>query len=92
MSTRAFLLVMLLITEMGMLLMAALFLSGRRGLGWLDYLAWALVALLLPVLGPVLVIAFRPGVPRNAPAREEGHPPSDPPRRLRVDDRSVSNR
>ncbi len=45
MSPRAFLLIMLLITEIGMLLMAALFLSGRRGLGWLDYLAWALVAL-----------------------------------------------
>ena len=89
MSARAFLLVMLLITEIGMLLMAALFLSGRRGLGWLDYLAWVLVALVLPVIGPLLVIAFRPGVPRNAPAREEGRLPSDPPRRLRVDDRSV---
>ncbi len=89
MSARAFLLIMLLITEMGMLLMAALFLSGRRGLGWLDYLAWALVALLLPVIGPLLVIAFRSGGPRNAPAREEGPLPADPPRRLRVDDRSM---
>jgi hypothetical protein len=89
MSPRAFLFVMLLITETGMLLMAALFLSGRRGLGWLDYLAWALVALLLPLMGSVLVIAFRPGVPRNAPAREDGPSPADPPRRLRVDDRSV---
>ena len=92
MSPRAFLLLMLLITEIGMLLMAALFLSDRRGLGWPDYLAWGLVALVLPVIGPLLVITFRPGVPRSALAREEGRSPSDPPRRLRVDDRSVSNR
>ena len=89
MSARAFLLIMLLITEMGMLLMAALFLSGRRGLGWLDYLAWALVALLLPVLGSLLVIAFRPGVPRNTRTREEEPAPTDPSRRLRADDPSM---
>ena len=90
MSPRSFLLLMLLIMEIGMLLMAALFLIGRRSLGWLDYLAWALVALLLPVLGPFLVIAFRPGEPRDAPAREEGRPPSGPSRRLRMDDPSVT--
>jgi hypothetical protein len=90
MSPRAFLLLMLFIMEIGMLLMAAFYLSGRRGLGWQDYMAWALVALLVPVLGPFLVIVFRPGVPRDAPAREEGQRPTDPPRCMRMDDPSVT--
>jgi len=90
MPTRAILLVMLFLMELGMLLMAAFYLSGRRGLGWPDYAAWALVALLVPVLGPFLVIICCPGVPRDAAAGEDGQRPTDPPRRLRMDDPSVT--
>lgn len=90
MPTRAFLLLLLLIMEIGMLLMAALYLSGRRGLGWLDYLAWGLLALVLPVLGPFLVIVFRPGESRGKLVEE--HQPAGSARRLRMDDPSVTSR
>jgi len=48
---------------------AALFLLAvgyllRRRLTWFEYGAFGLLALLVPILGPFLVIALRPGQPR----------------------------
>jgi thiamine transporter ThiT len=45
-------------------LMAVFFLRGRK-MTIFEYLLWGLVALLLPVLGPYLVIASRPGQVRS---------------------------
>ncbi len=47
----------------GMALLAALFLRTRH-LSTTAYIAWGLLALLLPAIGPFLVIALRPGQPR----------------------------
>jgi 4-hydroxybenzoate polyprenyltransferase len=46
-----------------MFLLAVLYLRRRR-LTWLEFGAFGLLALLLPILGPFLVIALRPGQPR----------------------------
>ena len=46
-----------------MALLAVLFLR-RRHLTLFEYIGWGLLALLLPILGPYLVIAYRPGQPR----------------------------
>lgn len=46
----------------GMLMVAVLYLR-RRKLSTLAYFLWGLLALLLPVVGPYLVIAARPGQP-----------------------------
>jgi hypothetical protein len=89
MSPRALLLFLLLIMEIGMLLMAAFYLRRRR-MGWLDYLAWGIVAVALPVLGPFLVIAFHPGEARFSRTADCSHGGCAP--RLRVDDRSVGSR
>jgi len=46
----------------GMLMLAVLFLRGRR-LSTLGYVCWGILALMLPVVGPYIVIATRPGFP-----------------------------
>jgi len=46
----------------GMVMVAVLYLR-RRKLTTLAYFLWGLLALLLPVVGPYLVIAARPGQP-----------------------------
>ncbi len=51
---------MLLVVVVGMALLAFFYLS-RRQLSWPAYLAWGLLATLLPVFGPFLVISLRPG-------------------------------
>lgn len=43
-----------------MALLAIVYLSQRR-LEWQRYCGWGLLALLVPILGPFLVIHFRPG-------------------------------
>lgn len=57
---------LLLLTVIGMATLALFYLRQRR-MPPLDALAWVLLALLIPVLGPILVIAMRPGrpAPRN---------------------------
>ncbi len=47
----------------GMALLAAFYLRGRR-LSFIGYLAWGLVALLIPAIGPFIVILAHPGVRR----------------------------
>ena len=57
--------VLLFVCLIGMLIMAVLYLRQRK-LSTLDYVLWGLLALFLPVLGPYLVIAMRPGKSRKA--------------------------
>lgn len=55
---------LLFICLIGMLVLAVLYLR-RRKLSGLAYVMWGLLALFLPVLGPYLVIALRPGEQRK---------------------------
>lgn len=49
-------------TLFAMLLLAVSFLKRRR-ISDKEFILWGLLALLLPVLGPYLVILYRPGRP-----------------------------
>ncbi len=51
---------LLLFTVLALAAMALVYLSRRR-LDWPYNLAWSLLAVLLPILGPILVISLRPG-------------------------------
>lgn len=55
---------LLLLTVIGMATLALLYLRQRR-MPPLDALAWVLLAVLLPILGPIVVIAMRPGRPAS---------------------------
>ena len=55
-------LLVLNILSMGLL---AVFYLRRRRLSFMAYSMWGLLAIALPVLGPFLVIALRPGTPRG---------------------------
>ena len=61
-STGEVLRFMLYIDLFGMLILAVLFLRQRQ-LSTLGYVCWGIVALLVPVVGPYFVIAYRPGFP-----------------------------
>ena len=52
--------VLLLVGALGMALLAAFYLR-RRELTIAEYIGWGLLALLLPLLGPFLVILYQPG-------------------------------
>lgn len=60
MNTADVLRYMLLVTILALAVLALVYLRRRR-LDWQTGLAWVLLALLVPVLGPILVIALRPG-------------------------------
>jgi len=62
----------LLLLDMVGIALLAIFYLRRRPLSWLAFLGWGLLAVLVPILGPFLVIAARPGV---------SHPRSGVPRR-----------
>lgn len=53
-----------------MFALAMLYLS-RRQLTWMQIAAWGLIALLVPVLGPFLVIVLRPGTARQRAAARD---------------------
>ncbi|KAA3646611.1 MAG: hypothetical protein DWQ07_10410 [Chloroflexi bacterium] len=53
---------MLVVCIIGLALFAIFYLR-RRQLTTYEYIAWGLLALLLPILGPYIVIASRPGEP-----------------------------
>ncbi|GAB4397048.1 MAG: hypothetical protein OHK0052_18920 [Anaerolineales bacterium] len=55
---------LLLLCIIGCALLAMLYLRERR-LTALAYALWGLLALCLPLLGPMLVIAARPGEPHH---------------------------
>jgi hypothetical protein len=58
---------LLVVNLVAQFMLAAVYLGGRR-LVWYEYLIYGLVALGLPVLGPFLVIASRPGERRRPQA------------------------
>jgi len=51
---------LLVVFSFAMLLLSMIYLSRRKLTFW-DYCGWGLVAILIPILGPFLVIASRPG-------------------------------
>ncbi|MCC6147381.1 MAG: hypothetical protein IT308_07420 [Anaerolineaceae bacterium] len=63
MTTPDLLKVLLILTSAGMFVLAVFYLCRRR-LSKLEYFAFGLLALALPILGPFVVIALRPGRPR----------------------------
>lgn len=63
-----------LIVDMVAMALFALFYLRQRRMGWMSYCCWSLLAILLPVLGPFLVIVNRPG---------EWHPDPFPSSQLR---------
>ena len=54
--------ILLVLCLAGMALLAAFYLRGRK-LTFTEYLGWGLLAILLPILGPFLVILSHPGRP-----------------------------
>ena len=70
MTTVVTLRALLIIDIVAMAALAFVYLRQRR-LSWQQYCCWGLLALVLPLLGPFLVILTRPGVWLNpsAPAR-----------------------
>lgn len=61
MLTAAVIRSLLVIDMAGMALLALFFLRHRR-MSWVSYCRWGLLAVGVPVLGPFLVIARRPGL------------------------------
>jgi hypothetical protein len=61
MGTSGLIRTILLVDIVAMALLALFYLRQRR-MSWTSYCCWGLLALALPVLGPFLVIANRPGV------------------------------
>ena len=55
---------LLVICLLGMAVLAALFLR-QRSLSLIAYLGWGLLIILLPILGPFLVLLTRPGKQRT---------------------------
>jgi len=58
---RAFLMICLF----GMALLAAFYLR-RRSLTLIEYISWGMLLILLPLIGPFLVIMLRPGAGRDS--------------------------
>jgi len=56
--------VMLFICLLGMTLLAAFYLRRRR-LSFCEYLGWGLLVVLVPLLGPFLVLLAAPGKPSS---------------------------
>ncbi len=67
-----FMRLLLTLTVLGMAMLAAFFLRKRK-LTLSQYLAWGLLAVLLPLVGPFLVIALAPGKPHPARSRLRKH-------------------
>lgn len=58
---------LLLIIDIIVLAFFALFYLAQRRMHWFMYIGWALVAIIIPVLGPFLVISNHPGEWRSDP-------------------------
>gem|GEM_PF-5307636 len=56
--------ILLVLDIIGMGLLSLFYLR-RRVMGWSEYLAWGVFAALIPIFGPFLVIALRPGQARG---------------------------
>jgi len=61
-ETAEILRVLLFVVLFGMLMVAVLYLRQRK-LSKLAYVLWGILALILPVVGPYIVIASQPGEP-----------------------------
>ena len=70
--------ILLVLCLAGMALLAAFYLRGRK-LTFTEYLGWGLLAILLPILGPFLVILSHPGRPAR-PAHLLSRKPPKPSR------------
>ena len=68
---------MLLLCLLGMLLLAVQFLRKRR-MSHAAYLGWGILAVLLPVLGPFLVIYFKPGNQESLAIKGDAVKPNQP--------------
>lgn len=65
MTTADVIRILLLLDILGMGLLGIYSLS-RRQMNWTEYIAWGVFAVMIPVFGPFLVIALRPGIRRNS--------------------------
>ena len=59
----------LLVLDIAGMLALSLVYLGRRRMAWHQFLGWGLLALVLPILGPFLVIANHPGERRRKALR-----------------------
>ncbi len=75
MTTSDLLRILLLLTALGMIALALNYLR-QRHLAWPDFLAWALLAVLVPIFGPCLVIALRPGQTESGQAQPPQRTPA----------------
>jgi hypothetical protein len=57
----------LLLIDIVVIALLAIFFLRERRLSWLEYCCWGLLAVMVPLLGPFLVILSRPGVWRIPP-------------------------
>ncbi len=64
----------LLIAVIAVLFLLAMLSLRRRKVGLLEFCCLGLLALLVPLLGPFLVIALRPGRPRAAASAHTARP------------------
>lgn len=64
METRTTLQILLVAGCLAMVLLSILYLRNRK-LSLIGYILWGLLALLVPLLGPFLVIACKPGIART---------------------------
>jgi hypothetical protein len=58
------LLILLVLDIFSLALLAAFYLR-RRQMSWFEYLFWGLLAVLIPIIGPFLVIISKPGNSRD---------------------------
>lgn len=58
---------LLLVIDIVMLALFALFYLAQRRMNWIAYIGWGMVAIIIPVLGPFLVISNHPGEWRSDP-------------------------
>jgi hypothetical protein len=63
-TTSEILTFMVFACQFGMMILAVFYLRRRRMSG-ISYLLWGLLAISLPIIGPYLVIAARPGEPSS---------------------------
>ena len=62
---RTILLLGLLLIWVAMDILALVYLFYERKMSWPEYGLWSIMALFLPVVGPICVIAGKPGQPRR---------------------------
>jgi len=69
--------IILLLCLLGMLLLAVSFLRKRR-ISHAAYLSWGLLAVLVPILGPFMVIYYKPGDQARSAVKGDTVKPNHP--------------